>query len=87
MMGALRLRKISVAGLKHFAAKIISLEPHIKEVYVAEGVAWIDRIAEMEANKAKNLIKNSDDIQARPQRERFASSKEKLSPKEKYLKK
>jgi hypothetical protein len=63
------------------------VEPHIKEVYAAEAVARMDRVAEMEANKAKNLIKHGDDIKTRPQREWFASNKDKISAKERYLQK
>ena len=90
--GAIRSRSIPAAVMpaavmKHFAAKIISLEPHIKEVYAAEAVARMDRVAEMEANKAKNLIKHGDDIKTRPQREWFASNKDKISAKERYLQK
>ncbi len=85
--GAIRSRTIPTAVLKHFAAKIISLEPHIKEVYAAEAVARMDRITEMEANKAQNLIKHGDDIKSRPQREWFTSNKEKLSAKQRYLQK
>jgi len=85
--GAIRSRTIPTVVLKHFAAKIISLEPHVKEVYVAEAVARMDRMAEMEANKAKNIINHSSDIRARPQREWFASNKEKISAKERYLQK
>lgn len=85
--GVIRSRTIPTAVLKHFAAKIISLDPHIKDVYAAEAVARMDRIAEMEAHKAQNLIRHGDDIRSRPQREWFASNKDKVSAKERYLQK
>ena len=82
--GAIRSRTIPTPVLKHFTAKIVSLEPHIKEVHVAEAVARMDRIAEMEANKAQNLIEHGDEIRSRPQREWFASEKQKISTRERY---
>jgi ATP-dependent RNA helicase DDX27 len=42
----------------------------------------MDRLAEMEATKAENIIQHSDEIKARPQRQWFASEKQKTSTKE-----
>lgn len=83
--GTIRSRTIPPAVLKHFAAKILSLEPHVKEVQAAEAVARIDRIAEMEVKKAENLIKHQSEIKSRPQRQWFNSEKDKISAKERYL--
>jgi ATP-dependent RNA helicase DDX27 len=83
--GAIRSRTIPTAVLKHFAAKIISLEPHVMEVLSAEAVARMDRIADMEAMKAQNLIQHGDEIKARPNREWFTSKKETVSARERYL--
>jgi len=80
--GAIRSRTVPPAVVMHFAAKITSLEPHIKEVKAAEAVARMDRIAEMEATKAQNIIEHWDEIKSRPQREWFASTKQKMSAKE-----
>jgi len=80
--GIIRSRTIPAAVVKHFVAKIISLEPHINEVISAEAVAKMDRIAEMEALRAKNIIEHTNEIKSRPQKEWFASSKQKLSIKE-----
>lgn len=80
--GVIRSRTVPQAVLAHFVAKINSLEPHIKEVIAAEAVAKMDRIAEMEAMKVENLIQHGDEIKSRPQREWFATSKQKLSTKE-----
>ncbi|KAL3822814.1 hypothetical protein ACHAXA_005979 [Cyclostephanos tholiformis] len=53
----------------------------MKEVMDAETVARLDRIAEMEAVRVKNIIEHSDSIKSRPQREWFATPKEKMSVK------
>jgi ATP-dependent RNA helicase DDX27 len=75
--GIIRSRTIPQGVVAHFTEKIKSLEPHVEEVYQAESVAKMDRIAEMEAVKAQNLIEHADEIKSRPQREWFASTKEK----------
>ena len=81
--GVIRSRTIPPAVMSHFAAnKIISLDPHIKEVITAEAVARMDRIAEMEAMKVQNIITHGDEIRTRPQKEWFASTKQRLSTKE-----
>jgi len=85
--GTIRSRTIPTAVLKHFAAKVISLEPHYHEVIAAEAVAKMDRLAEMEANKASNLIRHGSDIASRPRREWFASDKRKEVIKEKAAEK
>lgn len=81
-MGVIRSRTIPTAVVAHFVAKINSLEQHIKEVMDAEAVARLDRIAEMEAMRAANIIEHSDSIKSRPQKEWFASSKQKMSVKQ-----
>ena len=48
----------------------------------AEAIAKMDRIAEMEAMRAKNIIEHNSEIKRRPQKEWFATSKERLSSKE-----
>jgi ATP-dependent RNA helicase DDX27 len=80
--GVIRSRTIPPAVVAHFVAKIESLEPHVEEVLQAEAVARLDRLAEMEAMRAKNIIEHSKDIMSRPQREWFASNKQKQSLKE-----
>jgi ATP-dependent RNA helicase DDX27 len=80
--GAIRSRSIPAAVVAHFVAKIQSLEPHFREVLQAEAVAKQDRLAEMEAIRAQNLIEHSDEIMSRPKREWFASTKQKERTKE-----
>mmetsp|Transcript_7461 Transcript_7461/g.15574 ORF Transcript_7461/g.15574 Transcript_7461/m.15574 type:complete len:937 (-) Transcript_7461:66-2876(-) len=80
--GIIRSRTIPPAVVAHFVAKITSLEPHIEDVLAAEAVARMDRIAEMEAMRARNIIEHSNEIKSRPQREWFASTKQKQSARE-----
>lgn len=81
--GLIRSRAIPPAVVSHFASKIKSLEPHYQEVLQAEEVARMDRLAEMEALKAQNIIEHSNEIQSRPKREWFASTgQKKLTKKE-----
>ena len=83
--GVIRSRTIPPAVVSHFVAKVVSLAPHIHEVIAAEAVARFDRIAEMEAMKAQNIIMHGNEIKTRPQKEWFASAKEKISTKEAAL--
>jgi ATP-dependent RNA helicase DDX27 len=78
----IRSRSIPPAVIAHFVKKIKSLEEHVQEVLQAEAIARMDRLAEMEATKAENIIQHSDEIKARPQRQWFASEKQKKSTKE-----
>eukprot|EP00934_Nitzschia_sp_Nitz4_P005042 Nitzschia sp. Nitz4//scaffold3_size479765//428645//431258//NITZ4_000182-RA/size479765-processed-gene-1.552-mRNA-1//-1//CDS//3329551004//5032//frame0 len=78
----IRSRSIPSAVVSHFVAKIVSLEDHVREVLEAEAVARMDRLAEMEANKAQNMIEHSDEIMNRPKREWFASETQKKKTKE-----
>ena len=79
--GIIRSRTIPPAVISHFVAKINSLERIINEVMDAEKVARLDRIAEMEAVRVKNIIEHSDSIKSRPQKEWFATPKERMSVK------
>jgi len=78
----IRSRSIPAAVIAHFRMKIKSLEEHVEEVLEAEAVAKLDRLAEMEVLRAQNIIEHSDEIKARPQRQWFASEKEKKNAKE-----
>lgn len=83
----IRSRSIPPAVIAHFVMKIKSLEEHVEEVLQAEAVARMDRLAEMEIMKAQNIIEHSDEIKSRPQRQWFASEKEKKSAKERAAEK
>jgi len=78
----IRSRSIPAPVIAHFVMKIKSLEQHIEEVLQAEAVARMDRLAEMEVRRAQNIIEHSDEIKSRPQRQWFASEKDKKSAKE-----
>jgi ATP-dependent RNA helicase DDX27 len=75
--GIIRSRTIPQGVVAHFVDKIKSLETHVEEVYQAEAIAKMDRIADMEAIKAQNMIEHADEIKSRPQREWFASNQTK----------
>lgn len=77
-----RSRTIPQAVVAHFASQIVKMEDDIQEVLEAEAVARLDRLAEMEAIKAENLISHADEISSRPAREWFASKHEKKLTKE-----
>eukprot|EP00577_Skeletonema_sp_RCC1716_P032684 CAMPEP_0113418240 /NCGR_PEP_ID=MMETSP0013_2-20120614/26101_1 /TAXON_ID=2843 ORGANISM="Skeletonema costatum, Strain 1716" /NCGR_SAMPLE_ID=MMETSP0013_2 /ASSEMBLY_ACC=CAM_ASM_000158 /LENGTH=934 /DNA_ID=CAMNT_0000305463 /DNA_START=26 /DNA_END=2830 /DNA_ORIENTATION=+ /assembly_acc=CAM_ASM_000158 len=79
--GMIRSRTIPSAVIAHFVAKINSLAQHVREVQDAEAVAKMDRIAEMEAMRVQNIIEHKNEIKARPQKEWFATPKQKLSTK------
>jgi len=78
----IRSRSIPAAVIAHFVKKIMSLEEHVEEVLQAEAVARMDRLAEMEIMRAKNIIEHADEIKSRPQRQWFASEREKKNTKE-----
>lgn len=75
--GVIRSRTIPPSVIAHFVNKIDNLDKHIEEVIQAEAIAKLDRVVEMEAIKAQNLIKHEDDIKSRPRREQFLSTKQK----------
>lgn len=78
----IRSRSVPPAVVAHFLKKIQALEEHIEEVLQAEAVARMDRLVDMEATKAQNIIEHSEEIKARPQRQWFASEKQKKMSKE-----
>ena len=80
--GVIRSRTIPPPVIAHFVAKINSLEQHIKDVLDAEAVSKMDRIAEMEAMRAKNIIEHNAEIMQRPKKEWFTSNQQRMSAKE-----
>jgi ATP-dependent RNA helicase DDX27 len=78
----IRSRSIPAAVIAHFVLKLYSLEEHVEDVLQAEAIARMDRVVEMEAARAQNIIEHSDEIKARPQKQWFASTKEKKLTKE-----
>jgi hypothetical protein len=82
LSAVVRSRTVPASVISHYVAKIKSQEDAIEEIKQAEVVARMDRLAEMEAVRAQNLIEHADEIKARPQREWFASNAQKQSRKE-----
>lgn len=80
--GVIRSRTIPPPVIAHFVAKINSLDSTVKDVLDAEAVSRMDRIAEMEAMRAKNIIEHNAEIKQRPQKEWFASNQQRVSAKE-----
>lgn len=78
----IRSRSVPAAVIAHFVMKIKSLEEHVDEVLQAEVVAKMDRIADMEVMRAQNIIEHADAIKNRPQRQWFATEKQKKEAKE-----
>lgn len=72
-----RSRTVPPAVVAHFRARVASLEPTVEEVLQAEAVARADRLAEMEATRALNIIQHADEIKSRPAREWFKGKAEK----------
>ena len=73
----IRTRSLPPSVIAHFVQKIESLEEDLEEILQAEEVARMDRIAEMEAIRAQNIVEHSAEINARPAKEWFASKKQK----------
>lgn len=73
----IRTRSLPPSVVSHFVKKIEALEDDLQEILQAEEVARMDRIAEMEAIRAQNIMEHADDIKARPAKEWFASKKQK----------
>lgn len=71
--GIIRSRTIPGSVVSFFVEKIKLLESDVRDILRAEAVARMDRLAEMEAAKAQNIIENSAEILAQPKRQWFAS--------------
>jgi superfamily II DNA/RNA helicase len=70
-------RVIATEAIEQWREKIESWEEEIEQVIQAEREERAMRIAEMEADKAENLIEKRDEIMSRPARTWFQSEKEK----------
>jgi len=77
--GLIQSRTVPPNVIKYFNEKVSSLEAHIKEVIAAETVAKLDRLAEMEVQRAENIIKHHDEIKSRPVKQ-WPTSKIKQEP-------
>ena len=70
-------RTIPTAVVRRFREKISSIEQDVSQIKELEREEKALRIAEMEANKTRNMIEYEDDIQRRPRRTWFQSQEEK----------
>ncbi|KAL1503172.1 hypothetical protein AB1Y20_011231 [Prymnesium parvum] len=77
-----KTRTIPPEVVAYWVDKIASLEPQIDEVLQGEKEEKAIRLAEMEANKASNLITYRDEIASRPARSWFQTEKERESTRE-----
>lgn len=84
--GQLAARVVPPAIIGKWRAWLDTLEPAVKDVLKQERQEKEMRMAEMELNKASNLLKFSDDIYARPARTWFQNSYEKREEQEKAKK-
>jgi ATP-dependent RNA helicase DDX27 len=81
--GKLLQRRVPVEVVSRFWGKIESLERDIESILQEEHVEAELRRAEMEVQKAENLITHREEIMSRPAREWFQSKKEKNDTKKK----
>lgn len=81
--GKLSARVVPPTVIGKWRAWIDSLEPAVKTVLKEEKQEKEMRMAEMELNKANNVLKHSEEIYARPARTWFQSTSEKLEEKAK----
>lgn len=84
--GQLTARIVPPSVIGKWRAWIDSLEKAVKRVLKEERQEKEMRLAEMEVNKATNLLKHSDDIYARPARTWFQNEGQKLEVKAKARK-
>ncbi|EOD40676.1 hypothetical protein EMIHUDRAFT_454151 [Emiliania huxleyi CCMP1516] len=64
--GAVKSRVVPPVAVAHWAARIGAMEPQVREVLAEEAEDRALRVAEMEANKASNLLDHRAEILARP---------------------
>jgi ATP-dependent RNA helicase DDX27 len=81
---SLQSRAIPSDVLDHFADKIRSLEGDVSDIKKQEKEEHEIRVAEMEANKALNMMKHKDQITNRGARTWFQTEKEKRQVKRDY---
>ena len=79
--GAVKSRVVPPVAVAHWAARIGAMEPQVREVLAEEAEDRALRVAEMEANKASNLLDHRAEILARPAKTWFQTPKEKAATK------
>eukprot|EP00475_Leptophrys_vorax_P004188 TRINITY_DN12502_c0_g1_i1.p1 TRINITY_DN12502_c0_g1~~TRINITY_DN12502_c0_g1_i1.p1 ORF type:complete len:792 (+),score=306.96 TRINITY_DN12502_c0_g1_i1:349-2376(+) len=79
-------RKIPPEVLDQFNQKLVEMQNTVDEIIADEQIERQERIAEMEANKANNVLLHEREIMSRPAKEWFMNGKEKRALKEKTKK-
>ncbi len=69
--GSIKSRAIAPSVVSHFEQKAAELEPQIEQLLSEEAAERRNRQAEMEVERAQNLIVHQDEIAARPARQWF----------------
>ena len=77
-----RTRTVPTESTDHWIGRIAAAEEEVREVLLEEKEEKAIRVAEMEANKASNIMAHRDEIMARPARSWFQTSKERLAVQE-----
>lgn len=80
--GGLISRTVPQSAIKKYARLIESFRPDIKAIITEEHQEKMLRIAEMEANKARNLMVHNEEIMSRPAKTWFQTEREKQAVKE-----
>ena len=77
-----RTRTVPPEAVAHWVDSIASFEEEIKAIMAEESADKALRVAEMEANKASNLMAHREEIMSRPARTWFQTEQERKSAKE-----
>ena len=77
-----KTRTVPPESIMHWVDKLGACENTIKELMLEEEEEKAIRVAEMEANKASNIMAHREEIMARPARSWFQTETEKLAVKE-----
>jgi hypothetical protein len=75
-------RTVPPESISHWVERIASLEDEVSSVLDEEGAEKQMRVAEMEMNKASNIMEHREEIMARPARSWFQTEQDKQAAKE-----
>jgi len=77
-----KTRTVPNESIAHWVGRIDSLEEQVRDVMAEESTDKAIRVAEMEANKASNMMTHQAEIYSRPARTWFQNEKERTAAKE-----
>lgn len=83
--GNLRSRQVQPKAVVKWRARIEKMEGDVEDILRQEQLEKEVRVAEMEANKAKNMMEHESEIASRPARTWFLTAKEKAETKREAL--